>query len=66
MASKVVEGRMPRACESQAVGETASAAAMAPRSNVGRLVLDLRLDVPSADCPINPRRFGAKLRQDDL
>ena len=66
MASKVVEGRMPKACESQAVGETASAAAMASRFNVGRLFLDLRLDVPSADCPINPRRVGAKLRQDDL
>ena len=66
MASKVVEGRMPKACESQAVRLTASAAAMAPRSNVGRLVLDLRRAVPSAGCPINPRRFGAKLRQDDL
>ena len=60
--STVVEALVPRACERQAVGTTASTTAPGPPFGYRRLVFNLRPSVSSADCSTNPRRFEAKLR----
>jgi hypothetical protein len=55
--STVVEAVVPRACERQAVGTTASTTAPGLRLDYRRLAFNLRPSVSSADCSTNPRRF---------